>query len=108
MALHQVAQALLASRGIQPTPENVSRAIAALEANPELAQRVAAGAQRGGSEQGEITQQKPVAAALADAFDVALAKAMNGGQPAATPEAASAALGPTTQPAPPIVPVDQL
>ncbi len=105
MALHQVAQALLASRGIQPTPENMSRAIAALEANPELAQRVAAGAQRGGSEQGEITEQNPVAAALADQFDVALAKAMNGGgQPPVASEVASVA----AQPAPPIVPVDQL
>ncbi len=108
MALHQVAQALLASRGIQPTPENMSRAIAALEANPELAQRIAAGAQRGTSEQGEITQQNPVAAALADPFDVALAKAMNGEQLPVAVEAASVAAGAVTQPAPPIVPVDQL
>ncbi len=100
MALHQVAQALLASRGIQPTPENMSRAIAALEANPELAQRIAAGAQRGTSEQGETTQQNPVAAALADPFDVALTKAVNNGQPATAQQATPVVPGPVTQVAP--------
>lgn len=80
MALQQVAQALLASRGIPPTPENVNRAMAALDANPELAQRIAAGAQRGTGEQGEITEQNPVAAALTDPFDTAFATAVNNGQ----------------------------
>jgi len=106
----QLAMQLLASRGVQPTPENVSRAFAALQANPELAARFSQGAvqrTRGGQE--EINTTNPVAAGFAEPFDLAFAEAVNGGQqPTAAPEAALAAAGPTTQPAPPIIPVDQL
>lgn len=103
----QLAMQLLASRGVQPTPENVSRALAALQANPELAARFSQGAMqrtRGGTE--DINTINPVTAAFAEPFDVAFAKAVNGEQrPTAATEVATS---PITQPAPPIVPVDQL
>ena len=99
----QAAQALLASRGIPSTPENVNRALAALQANPELAQRITAGASgRNAGEGGEISTEAPVPAALADPFEQALAQAVNNGQPPTTDSGTprQAPVSATTQPAP--------
>ncbi len=101
----QLAQQLLASRGIQATPENMSRAIAALMQNPELAARFSqqAAVRTGG--RNEPSAQSPIISAFADPFDAAFEKAVNGEQ---APQAAQDPSAAVTQPAPPIVPVEQL
>jgi len=107
--LEELAMRVLSQRGAPPTPANLQAIKNALEANPQLLDNV-----QGLLRQQEQTQTRegdvstPAPVVFRDQFDEALARAVNNGQPIATPEAAPVAAGSTTQPAPSIVPVDQL
>lgn len=102
-----LAQQLLASRGIPPTPENINRAIAALQENPDLAARFSQQAAiRTPFSEGreEISSTNPIAAAFAEPFDRAFTEAVNGSTPDGTgPSQVAPAVA---QPAPETIPVE--